>query len=93
MQNIGVTFQFLRDGKGLTKESYHAGLDMWRRNKKIEVTYKGLDLYQYPNRKLLGYSAMDSGTIEQLEAGARRLDRKEDARWGFGVYVTDDPSM
>jgi magnesium-dependent phosphatase 1 len=88
-----VTFQVLRHGKGLTRESYEAGLDMWRRNKKIYSPYKGLDLNQYPDRKLLGYSAMDLETIQLLESGARRLDRLEDARWGFGVYVTDDPDM
>jgi magnesium-dependent phosphatase 1 len=89
----GVTFQFIRDKEGLTWETYQAGLDMWRRTKKIYSPYNGRDLSQYPNRKFIGYAGIDEKTIELHEAGKRRLDRIEDARWGFGMYVADDPRM
>ncbi|KAF5384553.1 hypothetical protein D9757_006407 [Collybiopsis confluens] len=34
---------------------------------------------------------MDLDTIELLEKGGRRHDRKEAARWGYAMYVADDP--
>jgi len=36
---------------------------------------------------------MDIGTIEALEKGWRRQDRKEEARWGYAMYVADNPAM
>ncbi|PPR01111.1 hypothetical protein CVT24_000407 [Panaeolus cyanescens] len=43
--------------------------------------------------KLIGYSGMDLDTIELLEKGGRRQDRKEAARWGYAMYVADDPRV
>ncbi|KAJ3555669.1 hypothetical protein NM688_g2449 [Phlebia brevispora] len=79
---LGVTFQVSRDQKGLTWDNYQYGLATWRRNKAIESPWRGLDLQSYPKRKFLGYSGMDLDTIELLEAGGRRHDTKEAARWG-----------
>ncbi|KAJ8094235.1 hypothetical protein PM082_006773 [Marasmius tenuissimus] len=90
---LGVTFQVSRDQKGLTWDNYQEGLDIWRRTKAIHSPWHGLSLNQYPKRKLIGYSGMDMGTIQQLEAGGRRTDRKEAARWGFAMYVADDPRV
>jgi len=90
---LGVTFQVSRDQKGLTWENYQQGLDVWRRTKAIHSPWHGLNPNNYPKRKLLGYSGMDMSTIKQLEAGGRRTDRKEAARWGFAMYVTDDPRV
>ncbi|KAL0065528.1 hypothetical protein AAF712_007439 [Marasmius tenuissimus] len=36
---------------------------------------------------------MDLDTIELLEKGGRRHDRKEAARWGYAMYVADDPRV
>ena len=66
---------------------------MWRRNKAIESPWHGTNLNSYPKRRFLGYSGMDIGTIRLLEAGGRRQDRKEAARWGFAMYIADDPAM
>ena len=66
---------------------------MWRRNKAIESPWSGINLNNYPRRRFLGYSGMDIETIQLLEAGGRRHDRKEAARWGFAMYVADDPAM
>ncbi|TFK22409.1 hypothetical protein FA15DRAFT_748753 [Coprinopsis marcescibilis] len=90
---LGVTFQVSRDQKGLTWENYQEGLDMWRRNKAIESPWHGLDLNLYPKKKLIGYSGMDLETIKLLEAGGRRHDRIEAARWGYAMYVADDPAV
>jgi magnesium-dependent phosphatase 1 len=90
---LGVTFQVSRDQKGLTWANYQEGLDIWRRTKAIHSPWHGLNLNSYPKRKLIRYSGMDIRTIQQLEAGGRRTDRKEAARWGFAVYVADDPRV
>ncbi|KAJ8502020.1 hypothetical protein ONZ45_g11923 [Pleurotus djamor] len=90
---IGVTFQVSRDQKGLTWENYRAGIDMWRRNKSIITPFLGLNLSSYPRHKFIGYSGMDIGTIKLLESGLRRNDRKEAARYGFAVYVADNPAI
>ncbi|KAJ3553153.1 hypothetical protein NM688_g3766 [Phlebia brevispora] len=90
---LGVTFQVSRDQKGLTWDNYQYGLATWRRNKAIESPWRGLDLQSYPKRKFLGYSGMDLDTIKLLEAGGRRHDRKEPARWGYAMYVADDPAV
>jgi len=90
---LGVTFQVSRHQKGLTWENYNLGINMWRRNKAIESPWLGLDLNNYPNRRFLGYSGMDLETIELLEAGGRRHDRKEAARWGYAMYIADDPAV
>ncbi|KAG7097700.1 hypothetical protein E1B28_005025 [Marasmius oreades] len=85
----GVTFQYCPSG--LTWDLYQTGLSIWRGTKAIHSPWHGLALTAYPNRKLIGYSGMDHGTIELLEKGGRRHDRKEAARWGHGMYVADDP--
>ena len=90
---VGVTFQVSRDQKGLTWDNYQEGLAMWRRNKAIHSPWHGLNLNSYPKKKFIGYSGMDLETIKLLEAGGRRHDRKEAARWGFAMYVADDPAM
>ncbi|KAK7693428.1 hypothetical protein QCA50_002996 [Cerrena zonata] len=90
---LGVTFQVSRDQKGLTWANYQEGLDTWRRNKAIYSPWHGLQLDLYPKKKFLGYSGMDLETIKLLEAGGRRHDRKEAARWGFAMYVADDPAI
>jgi len=90
---LGVTFQVLRDKKGLTWESYRQGISMWERNKAIESPWRGPNLSSYPKKKFLGYSAIDLESIKLLEAGKRRHDRKEEARWGYGIYVADDPAI
>ncbi|KAL0065522.1 hypothetical protein AAF712_007433 [Marasmius tenuissimus] len=87
----GVTFQHCP--KGLTWELYQTGLSIWRGTKDIHSPWHGLDLTAYPDRKLIGYSGMDLDTIELLEKGGRRHDRKEAARWGHAMYVADDPRV
>ncbi|EIN11909.1 hypothetical protein PUNSTDRAFT_142120 [Punctularia strigosozonata HHB-11173 SS5] len=90
---LGVTFQVSRDQRGLTWDNYQDGLAMWRRNRGIHSPWRGLDVHLYPKRKLIGYSAMDLDTIKLLEAGGRRQDRTEGARWGYAMYVTDNPTI
>ncbi|TFK22407.1 hypothetical protein FA15DRAFT_748747 [Coprinopsis marcescibilis] len=88
---LGVTFQVSRDQKGLTWANYQQGISVWRRNKEIETPWLGNDAKLYPKKKFIGYSGMDLDTINLLEAGGRRHDRKEAARWGYSMYIADDP--
>ncbi|KAJ8520220.1 hypothetical protein ONZ45_g2928 [Pleurotus djamor] len=90
---IGVTFQVSRDQKGLTWANYKEGLEVWRRNKSIITPWKGLKVSSYPKAKFIGYSGMDIDTIKLLEKGWRRHDRKEAARYGFAVYIADNPAI
>ena len=90
---LGATFQIINGMQGLTWERYQYGIATWQRNQGIRCPYPGLDLSLYPKRKLLGYSGMDMETIQLLEGGGRRHDRKEAARWGYAMYVADDPAM
>ncbi|KIY73891.1 hypothetical protein CYLTODRAFT_416546 [Cylindrobasidium torrendii FP15055 ss-10] len=88
---LGVTFQHCPNGLDWTM--YREGLATWRRTKAIHSPWLGLELSSYPKHKLIGYSGMDIDTIELLEKGGRRHDRKEAARWGFAMYVADDPRV
>ncbi|KIK93899.1 hypothetical protein PAXRUDRAFT_144010 [Paxillus rubicundulus Ve08.2h10] len=90
---LGVTFQVSRDQKGLTWDNYQEGIEMWRRNQRIRSPFLGRDLNSYPKKKLIGYAGMDQGTIDLLQAGGRRQDRKEAARWGYAMYVADNPAI
>ncbi|TCD70243.1 Magnesium-dependent phosphatase 1 [Steccherinum ochraceum] len=88
---LGVTFQYCP--QGLNWSVYQEGLATWRRTKNLHSPWHGRQLTAYPKRKLIGYSGMDLDTIELLEKGGRRHDRKEAARWGYAMYVTDDPRV
>ncbi|KAF8650912.1 hypothetical protein AX16_005037, partial [Volvariella volvacea WC 439] len=90
---LGVTFQVSRDEKGLTWDNYQQGIEMWRRNQRIRSPYLGNDLNLYPKRRLIGYAGMDEQTVQLLESGGRRQDRKEAARWGYAMYITDNPAI
>ncbi|KAJ8520249.1 hypothetical protein ONZ45_g2929 [Pleurotus djamor] len=90
---IGVTFQVCRDQKGLTWANYREGIETWRRNQAIITPWAGLKVSAYPHARLIGYSGMDIETIKLLEKGWRRHDRKEAARYGFAVYVADNPAI
>ncbi|KAF9269928.1 hypothetical protein L218DRAFT_1071437 [Marasmius fiardii PR-910] len=90
---LGVTFQVSRDQKGLTWDNYKKGLEMWRRNKAIRSPWLRPNIEPYDKRKLIGYSGMDSETIKLLQAGERRRDKEEAARWGYAMYIADDPAV
>lgn len=93
---LGVTFQVSKDKKGLTWQNYKHGIDMWQRNQAIWTDFNIIkNDYNNPNNwyKFLGWSGIDEADIESLEQGGRRHNRVEAARWGFAVYVADDPKI
>ncbi|KIK95086.1 hypothetical protein PAXRUDRAFT_407748 [Paxillus rubicundulus Ve08.2h10] len=89
----GVTFQVSRDQAGLTWENYQQGIELWRRCKRIRSPYLGQDLELYPKKKFIGYAGMDQATVDLLTKGKSRIDMKESARWGYAMYITDNPAM
>ncbi|KAI5984728.1 acid phosphatase-domain-containing protein, partial [Pisolithus albus] len=90
---LGVTFQVSRNQKGLTWDNYRQGIDLWRRCKLIRSPYLGQDLRLYSNKKFIGYAGMDQDTIDILEKGKNRIDITESARWGYAMYITDNPAI
>ncbi|PPR01113.1 hypothetical protein CVT24_000409 [Panaeolus cyanescens] len=88
---LGVTFEHCPDG--LNWNRYQEGIATWRRTKALHSPWRGPEPTAYPKRKLIGYSGMDLDTIKLLEKGGRRQDRKEAARWGYAMYVADDPRV
>ncbi|KAH8107093.1 acid phosphatase-domain-containing protein [Cristinia sonorae] len=90
---LGVAFQTCPDKQGLTWAKYRQGIDQWQRCQKIRSPYLGQELDSYPERMLIGYSGMDEATINLLVQGKNRIDTKESARWGFAMYITDNPAV
>jgi magnesium-dependent phosphatase 1 len=85
-----VTFQAIRDGKGLTWDTYQEGLNAWRRMKWITIPSN-------PSAKpvpvVIGYTGQSRTVIDLVQRGEGRVHRAWTCRWGFGLYVTDHPGM
>ncbi|KAH8107091.1 acid phosphatase-domain-containing protein [Cristinia sonorae] len=90
---LGVTFQVTRDSKGLTWEKYRHGIDVWKLAKSIRYPYLGQDRKLYPNAGFIGYTGVDEATLQLLVQGKTRIDTEESARWGYAIYIADDPAM
>ncbi|EIW73820.1 hypothetical protein CONPUDRAFT_160682 [Coniophora puteana RWD-64-598 SS2] len=90
---LGITFQILKYKDGLTWGDYQRGIDMWQRAKSIRSPYKGQILSHYPLALPIGYAAVDEGTLHLLEKGESWVDTNDSARWGYGMYLTDNPAM
>ncbi|KAH8107097.1 acid phosphatase-domain-containing protein [Cristinia sonorae] len=90
---LGASFQLCSDKKGLTWATYQQGIEQWRRCQQIRSPYLGPGLSTYPEPMLIGYSGMDEDTVKLLVEGKNRIDTKESARWGFAVYVADNPAV
>lgn len=88
---LGVTIQMCGGQKGLTWDIYCRGIEMWVRNKKIMSPYLGQNLSSYPRRELIRYAVLDDASLRLLERG--KTHKKEPGRWGYGLYLTDDPAI
>jgi magnesium-dependent phosphatase 1 len=47
----------------------------------------------HPNMKQIGWVGTDWATGELYKQGKRRPKSGRPSRWGWGLYVADDPSM
>jgi magnesium-dependent phosphatase 1 len=81
---VGVTFQFVRDGQGLTWEAYKQGLEAWRRARDVMIFSSPA-----PVRKHIGYSGLPESWIQRVGRGEGIVDRKIPYRWGYALYITD----
>lgn len=90
---IGVTFASVRDRtKGIRLKDYNSGLDQWRRYQYIKHRIPD-DRILSSKAKLVGYAGADKASAIRYEEGKRRVKSARAARWGHGLYVTDDPRM
>ncbi|KAH7395927.1 hypothetical protein BKA64DRAFT_709303 [Cadophora sp. MPI-SDFR-AT-0126] len=89
---IGVTFQKVSNRNvGITTGDYHAGLDLWRRNQNIRRPMPSSGLNPHPSQKQIGWVGTDKATGELYSKGRRRPKSTRPSRWGWGLYVADDP--
>ncbi|KAJ7511423.1 hypothetical protein B0H11DRAFT_2215249 [Mycena galericulata] len=86
-----VTFKMLWNS-GLTWGAFHDGLAIWRRNKYI-IVHPGLDNRLLPKPKFIGWVGTNAANMQRYRNGERRLDHSRPARWGYGLYITDDPAV
>ena len=85
-----MTFQAIRDRKGLTWDIYQEGLDAWRRAKEIKIPSNP---DSNPTSTIIGYTGQSRLVIDLVQRGENRVHREWTCRWGFGLYVTDHPGM
>ncbi|KIL65074.1 hypothetical protein M378DRAFT_10966 [Amanita muscaria Koide BX008] len=87
---LGVTFQAISHGKGLTWDIYREGLDSWRRAKRIAIPPNPMS---QPTPMIIGYTGQSRPVIDLIRRGEGRVHRAWTCRWGFGLYVTDHPGI
>ncbi|KAI0972196.1 acid phosphatase-domain-containing protein [Xylaria arbuscula] len=89
----GVTFQKVEDPSlGITWSDYCRGIDQWRRYKTLRIPVPNrIDSLYEPY--LVGFVGTDVPNAERYARGQRRLPTTRSARWGYGMYVTDDPNI
>jgi len=85
---VGVTFQVVRDRKGLTWEAYRQGIDAWQRAKNITIPSS-----LGPVPMLVGFSGLPASWVELVRRGEGRVDRNTPYRWGYALYIADTIAM
>ncbi|KAI0289737.1 acid phosphatase-domain-containing protein [Russula brevipes] len=85
---LGVTFQLLRNEKGLTWKAYEQGIKAWQRAKEIRIVPNpSVRARREPRRVVIGYSGLATDWIERIQTGTGTVDTKEFYRWGYALYV------
>ncbi|KAI1286526.1 acid phosphatase-domain-containing protein [Xylaria venustula] len=89
----GVTFQKVKDpSAGITWHEYCKGIDQWRRYNALRIPVPTrYDTVYEPY--FVGFVGTDVPNAERYARGLRRLPTTRSARWGYGLYVTDDPNI
>ncbi|KAK3939202.1 acid phosphatase-domain-containing protein [Diplogelasinospora grovesii] len=89
----GATFVKVKDSNsGVTWTDYNEGLDKWRRYRQIQFRMPGR-IRGASRTKLIGYASADAATAQRYKRGERRLATGRPARWGYALYVADDPRV
>ncbi|CAL1705822.1 unnamed protein product [Somion occarium] len=90
----GVTFKLVKHhNDGLTWQDYLDGLDEWRKNQYIRVAQPPRLIDPHPNKMLIGYAGTDRETALLYVQGKRRQFTKRPARFGYGLYASDNPQI
>ncbi|CAA7268355.1 unnamed protein product [Cyclocybe aegerita] len=90
----GVTFKLVKHhNDGLTWQDYLDGLDEWRKNQYIRVAHPPRLIDPHPNKMLIGYAGTDRETALLYAQGKRRQFTKRPARFGYGLYASDNPQV
>ncbi|KAK7000384.1 acid phosphatase-domain-containing protein [Favolaschia claudopus] len=89
---FGVTFKTIQKGKGLTWKSYQEGLAVWRRNKFCMRSIPASLSVQHKKR-FVGWVGTSGAIAARYRQGLRRQDYSRPARYGYGLYLTDDPAI
>ncbi|THV03744.1 hypothetical protein K435DRAFT_791497 [Dendrothele bispora CBS 962.96] len=92
----GVTFKLIKHKTGITWDDFMSGISEWRRNQHINVPFNPNPrlLDPHPNKMLIGYVGTDINGAKAYAAGQRRpFSKSRPARWGYGLYVADNPQV
>ncbi|KAI1128303.1 acid phosphatase-domain-containing protein [Nemania abortiva] len=89
----GVTFHQVDGSRCITTSDYLSGLDTWRRNQIIRCPMPTHSPNPHPNAKTIGWVGTDKHTSDLYMNGQRRTKSGRPSRWGFALYVADDPSI
>ncbi|KAF2501613.1 hypothetical protein BU16DRAFT_556093 [Lophium mytilinum] len=90
----GVTFQKVaHSSRGLMLGEYFHGLEVWRQNQYMRCPMPNAGPDPLPNRRHIGYVGTDWFTGQRYAEGMRRLKSSRPSRWGWGMYVADNPEM
>ncbi|KAK3377076.1 acid phosphatase-domain-containing protein [Lasiosphaeria ovina] len=87
----GVTIHIVQRS-GLTMADYQQGLEAWRRNAAIRIPFPQ-SITELPKRRAIGYVGTDDYTYMLYLNGKRREKSDRPSRWGFGMYITDNPDI
>ncbi|KAK7440993.1 hypothetical protein VKT23_016773 [Stygiomarasmius scandens] len=96
----GVTFKLIphEHQHGMTWNDFIDGIAEWRRNQHLQVPFtqnppKLID--PHPNKMLIGYVGTDIPSAKAYASGKRRpfVGKPRPARWGYGLYVSDNPQV
>jgi len=76
----------------MTDADFFEGCAVWNRNKDIrcQLPFNNPGLTQ---ARQIGWVGTDRATAQRYAEGKRRLKSSRPSRWGWGLYVADDPSM
>ncbi|KAI0896510.1 hypothetical protein F4806DRAFT_508393 [Annulohypoxylon nitens] len=90
---LGVTFHKLDKNSGITMQSFREGVNTWRRNLYIRFPMPTAALSPNPNIRQVGWVGTDLATGMLYFFGERRSKAARPSRWGWALYVSDDPSI
>jgi magnesium-dependent phosphatase 1 len=77
---------------GITRKDFQNGLDLYRAHNswRLPIPDKGIGSSMVRH---IGYVGADKKNALRYAEGKRRLPSERSARWGYGMYVADNPKV